>query len=210
MKKIYVFDMDGTLVSSVAFYTKAYLSILDEEGISYEPDYMNELTPLGYNGIAQAFIDMGVSGTLESVIERMDNKLIYEYTHNIKLKPFVREYLHKLKSEGASLYILTGSPHHIADVCLQKNGVYELFEEVWTTDDYGLSKTGTELFFTVAAQIGCEMTDVYYFDDNPIAVMNAQKAGYRVYGVLDVQQETEVEMLKQNCDVFVESFEQLL
>lgn len=209
-KKVYVFDMDGTLVSSVAFYTKAYLSILDEEGIPCELEFMNELTPLGYNRIARTFLDMGVPGTMESVMERMDGKLIYEYTHNIKLKPFVREYLHKLKSEGADLYVLTGSPHHIADACLQKNGVYELFDRIWTTDDYGLAKTGPELFVKVAEQIGCQMTDVHYFDDNPIAVMNARKAGYQVFGVLDVQNETEAKQLKQNCHVFVESFEKLL
>lgn len=210
MEKVYVFDMDGTLISSVTFYTKAYLSILDEDGISYEPDFMNELTPLGYNKIAQAFMNMGVKGSIEEVIDRMDSKLLYEYTYNIKLKPFVREYLQKLKNEGARLYILTGSPHHIADVCLQKNGVYEMFDEVWTTDDYGLTKAGTELFFKVAEQIGCEMTEIHYFDDNPIAVMNARKAGYKVYGVVDVQKEDELELLKQNCDVLVESFEQLL
>ena len=62
----------------------------------------------------------------------------------------------------------------------------------------------------MAEHIGCEMADVNYFDDNTIAVTNASKAGYKVYGVLDIQPEAEVEIVKQNCDVFVENFGQLL
>ena len=120
------------------------------------------------------------------------------------------EYLRKLKAEGAQLYVLTASPHIVTDVCLQRNGVYDLFDEVWSVEDYGLSKSGTELFFKVAERVGCEMSDVHYFDDNTIAVINSHKAGFKVYGVLDIQPENEVEIVRQNCDVFVESFEQLM
>lgn len=210
-KNVYLFDLDGTLVNSMPFYTKGTLSVLDDEGIPYEPELINVLTPLGYTKTAEYYIDnMGVKGTVEEIVARLEKKLVYEYTYNIKLKPFVGEYLRKLKAEGASLYVLTASPHIVTDVCLQKNGVFNLFDEVWSVEDYGLSKSGTELFFKVAERIGCEMADVNYFDDNTIAVTNASRAGYKVYGVLDIQPEAEVEIVKKNCDVFVESFEQLM
>lgn len=211
MKKVYIFDLDGTLVNSMPYYTKGTLSVLDDEGIPYEPELINVLTPLGYTKTAEYYIEkMGVKGTVEEIVERLKKKLVYEYTYNIKLKPFVGEYLRKLKAEGAHLYVLTASPHIVTDVCLQRNGVYDLFDEVWSVEDYGLSKSGTELFFKVAERIGCEMADVNYFDDNTIAVTNAHKAGYKVYGVLDIQPAAEVEIVKQNCDVFVETFEQLM
>ena len=210
-KNVYIFDLDGTLVNSMPYYTRGTLSILDDEGIPYKPDLINVLTPLGYTKTAEYYINnMGVKGTVAEIVARLEKKLVYEYTYNIKLKPFVGEYLRKLKDEGASLYVRTASPHIVTDVCLQKNGVYDLFDEVWSVEDYGLSKSGTELFFKVAEHIGCEMADVNYFDDNTIAVTNASKAGYKVYGVLDIQPEAEVEIVKQNCDVFVENFGQLL
>ena len=211
MKKVYIFDLDGTLVNSMPYYTKGTLSVLDDEGIPYEPELINVLTPLGYTKTAEYYIEkMGVKGTVEEIVERLKKKLVYEYTYNIKLKPFVGEYLRKLKAEGAQLYVLTASPHIVTDVCLQRNGVYDLFDEVWSVEDYGLSKSGTELFFKVAERVGCEMSDVHYFDDNTIAVINSHKAGFKVYGVLDIQPENEVEIVRQNCDVFVESFEQLM
>ena len=211
MKKVYIFDLDGTLVNSMPYYTKGTLSVLDDEGIPYEPELINVLTPLGYTKTAEYYIEkMGVKGTVEEIVERLKKKLVYEYTYNIKLKPFVGEYLRKLKAEGAQLYVLTASPHIVTDVCLQRNGVYDLFDEVWSVEDYGLSKSGTELFFKVAERVGWEMSDVHYFDDNTIAVINSHKAGFKVYGVLDIQPENEVEIVRQNCDVFVESFEQLM
>ena len=50
--KTYLFDFDGTLVDSMPSYTAAMLRILDEEGISYGPDIIKIITPLGLNGTA--------------------------------------------------------------------------------------------------------------------------------------------------------------
>ena len=91
MKKVYIFDLDGTLVNSMPYYTKGTLSVLHDEGIPYEPELINVLTPLGYTKTAEYYIEkMGVKGTVEEIVERLKKKLVYEYTYNIKLKPFAQ------------------------------------------------------------------------------------------------------------------------
>lgn len=211
-RKICVFDLDGTLVDSMPYFTKGILSIADEEGISYGEELIRILTPLGYSKSAEYYRDtLGVKGTVEEIYERIESRLIYEYSNNIVLKPGVGEYLGRLSREGARLFVLTASPHSVTDVCLKRNGVYELFERVWSVEDFGLSKSGTELFYRVASDIGCERGEIHYFDDSLIALENARASGYITYGVYDAQTESELSRMKDELsDVLVMSFLDLL
>ena len=206
-REVYVFDLDGTLVDSMPYFTKGILSIPDEEGIAYGDDLIKILTPLGYTKSAEYYVNvMGIRDSVEHIVERIREKLVFEYSNNILLKEGVGDYLRRLHAAGARLFVLTASPHLVTDVCLQRNGVYELFEQVWSVEDFGLSKSDTRIFFEVARQIGCEVSDVQYFDDSLIAIENAAKAGYHTYGVYDAHTEEEVARLKTLAREFVPTF----
>ncbi len=211
MKRICIFDLDGTLVNSMPRYTAGMYAVLDRRNISYEPDLIKILTPLGYTKSAEYYRDrFGLTETVEELVREMVEILVYEYANNIKLKPGVADYLQRLKKEGAALYVLTASPHLVTDVCLKNNGVFELFDTVWSVEDFGLSKSGTELFYKVAGVIGCETEDVEFFDDNLTALENCTRSGMKSYAVYDGQNEEDVTKMKEIGDVFVASFEDLL
>lgn len=210
MNNICIFDLDGTLVDSMPRYTQGILRILDEEGIPYEPDLIKVLTPLGYTKSAELYVTMGVPGTVETIVKRIENNLVYEYANNIPLKEGVGDYLRKRKSEGARLYVLTASPHIVTDICLQHNGVYDLFDEVWSVEDFGLSKSDVKLFHVVADTIGCSCSDIDFFDDNLTAVTNSKKAGNHVIGVCDRHSVEETAAMKAVVDQYIGSFKELL
>ena len=211
-RPIYVFDLDGTLVDSMPYFTKGILSIADEAGLEYDDSLIKILTPLGYTRGAEYYVNvLGVDDTVENIYERIEARLVYEYSNNITTKPGVKEFLEKIYAEGARMFVLTASPHSVTDVCLKRNGVFDLFEKVWSVDDFGLSKSDTPLFWEVARTIGCEREEIHYFDDSLIALENAKKSGYITYGVYDAQSEEELERMKNELsDVLVMSFEELL
>ena len=209
-RKVYVFDLDGTLVNSMPRYEAGMLSILDEAGIAYGDDLIKIITPLGYTKTAEYYInELGLDDSVASIVSKMENKLVYEYSNNIFLKPGVNEYVRRLHADGARLFVLTASPHIVTDVCLKHNGIYDLFETVWSVEDFGLSKSGTELFCEVARRIGCERDEINYFDDSLIALKNAKKSGYITYAVYDRHEPDEIERMKNEYDIFVGSFEEL-
>ena len=209
-RKVYVFDLDGTLVNSMPRYEAGMLSILDEAGIAYGDDLIKIITPLGYTKTAEYYInELGLDDSVASIVSKMENKLVYEYSNNIFLKQGVNEYVRRLHAEGARLFVLTASPHIVTDVCLKHNGIYDLFETVWSVEDFGLSKSGTELFYEVARRIGCERDEINYFDDSLIALKNAKKSGYITYAVYDRHEPDEIERMKNEYDIFVGSFEEL-
>ena len=210
MSKIYVFDMDGTLIDSMPRFGGAMLSILDEDNIPYGDDMVNFITPLGYVNTAKYYQTIGVKGSVEDIVKRMQEKLVYEYTNNIKLKPFVKEYLEKLKGEGASLSVFTASPHIVTDICLKKNGVFDLFDNVWTVDDIGLPKSETSCFEELARRLNCKVADINFFDDNMIAISTSFKAGCNTYAVYDSQTDEEIQEIKESVGRFVRSFSELM
>ena len=210
MKQVYVFDLDGTLVDSMPYFTTGILSIPDEEGIEYDENLIKILTPLGYTKSAEYYVNvLGMKDSVENIVARIEKKLVYEYSNNIITKPGVRAYLQRLHTEGARLFVLTASPHIVTDVCLQKNGVYDLFEQVWSVEDFRLSKSDTRIFFEVAKSIGCAPQDIHYFDDSLIALENAGLAGLNTYGVYDSHTEEELARMKTLSRHFVRTFEDL-
>ena len=59
----YLFDFDGTLVDSMPTFVSVMLRILDENAISHSDDIVKTITPLGYNGTAEYFIQFGLIRT---------------------------------------------------------------------------------------------------------------------------------------------------
>ncbi len=211
MKPIYVFDLDGTLIDSMPRFAAGNLKILDDAGIAYDDTLVKIITPLGYTKTAEYFIEhFGLSESVESIVARLKEILYTEYAENIMLKPAVREFLEKIKAEGAALYVLTASPHLVTDVCLQHNGVYDLFDTVWSLDDFGLTKSDTRVFCAVAEKLGCKTSDIRFFDDNLIALENGSKAGCQTYGVYDAQTEEEIEEIRPRLQGFIRSFAELM
>ena len=210
MSEIFVFDLDGTLVDSMSYFAAGLLKILDEAGIPYDDGIVETITPLGYVASAELFRSMGVEATVEEMVAQMKENLVYEYSNNIKLKPYVGDFLRQLKMQGARLFVLTASPHVVTDICLKNNGVYDLFEQIWSVDDFGMTKSELELFDAVAQKINCKPQDINYFEDNLTAVTNAALSQYKVYGVLDKQQPEDIEQIKELSDIFVYSYKDLL
>ena len=205
---IYIFDLDGTLVDSMPYFSRGMLSIADDAGIKYTDDLIKILTPLGYVGGAEYYINhLGIEDSVDSICEKVRARLLPEYQHNIPLKAGVKKYLEKLHACGGRLFVLTASPYVMAMASLENNGVSHLFEKIWSVEDFGLTKSDTRLFFKVADTIGCQPHDIHYFDDSLIALKNAKLAGYVTYGVYDAQTEEEVSEMKNSlADTLVMSF----
>lgn len=209
-KTAYLFDLDGTLVDSMGKWAEKMLHILEEEHIDYPADIINRITPLGDIGTAELFSEMGVPGTTKEIIARMNEYAVPQYRYHIFTKPKVSEYLRKLKEEGALLAVLTASPHITTDVCLRHNGIYDLFDKVWTISDLGMVKSQPEIYIDAAERLGVSISDLTFFDDNLIALTAAKKAGAVCVGVWDASSAEYEEEIRTVSDRYIHSFEELL
>ena len=184
--KTYLFDFDGTLVDSMPSYIAAMLRILDDNNIAYNKDIIKTITPLGYAGTANYYVEiLGVPLAEAKIVEQMKQYAYEQYAHRIQAKANVIETLQKLKQNGADLHILTASPHAVLDVCLKRLGIFDLFDNVWSCDDFGTTKADPEIYKMAARRIGKPVAEILFLDDNFNADKTAASAGMKVCGVYD-------------------------
>ncbi len=208
--KAYLFDFDGTLVDSMPSFIRMMKSILDESGIKYADDTVKIITPLGYGGAAEHFISLGMKSTREDLIKEMIKRAHEDYVFRINAKDGVVNALKVLKERGHSLNVLTASPHTMLDPCLKRNGIFELFDNVWSCEDFGTTKSDPEIYRAAAERIGIDVKDLVFLDDNVFADKTAKSAGAYVIGVYDESSADYVDEMKDVCDEYVYSFRELI
>lgn len=210
MIKAYLFDFDGTLVDSMPTYVSAMLRILDENNISYSDDIVKTITPLGLKGTADYYIKMGLRMPEKDIIELMGRYMLDAYFYTIPAKENVISTLKTLKENGAKLNVLTASPHITLDACLKRLGIFDLFDNVWSCDDFSTTKANPEIYVKAAERIGEKIEEILFLDDNLNADLTAKKAGMAVCGVYDFSSIEYTEQIKAATDYYINDFSELL
>ena len=210
MQKHYLFDFDGTLVDSMPTWAGAHIKALTDAGIEVPEGFVQTITPLGNYRASEYTIALGLEISLEDYLKRLSEYLYGEYTTRIVLKPNVKEVLNKLKGEGSHVHVLTASPHLYVDPCLKRLGVYELFEQVWTVDDFGMTKAETAIYTEAARRLGAEIGECVMVDDNFTAIETAQKAGMQTLAVYDASSAVSEPALSRLADRYIHNFKEVL
>ncbi len=207
--KTYIFDFDGTLVDSMPSWADLVKKILDNNHIRYPDDIIRIITPLGNRAMAEYFITLGLNRSPEEILKMMDDFAEKEYRHNIPAKKGVKEKLEELKARGDSLNVLTASPHKLLDPCLKRLKLYDLFDNVWSCDDFATTKANPEIYTKVAQKLNMPINECIFADDNKIALKTAKSAGMKVVGVYDSFSEDDTEEIKLLSDCYITTFGEL-
>lgn len=206
----YIFDFDGTLGDSMPFFTEGMLEILKKHEISCSAEIIKTITPLGYKGTANYFIkEFGLPYTTDELVAAMHEYLYPVYQDKIVLKPGVAEYLNKLRKEGHSLNVLTASPFRMVAAVLKRCGVFDLFEHVWSCEDFNRTKGEPEIYNAAVERAGGKLADSFFFDDNLEAVKTAVSAGIYTIGVYDKASDDYIEEIKRVADKFIFNFNEM-
>jgi len=206
----YLFDFDGTLVDSMPAYISVMLRILDEHKIAYGDDIVKIITPLGYAGTAAYFQKLGVPMEKEEMMRVMNEYAYDEYAYTIQAKPHVIEILGELKKRGADLNVLTASPHRVLDICLKRLGLYDLFNHVWSCDDFNTTKSDPSIYVAAAEKLDKPIESILFLDDNYNADKTAKSAGMAVCGVFDASSADYMDEIKGVTDHYIHDFTELL
>ena len=212
MKKKYIFDLDGTLIDSMTIAWKyILLKFLDERGIDYPSDIIKRVITLGFPGIAAYYKEhFSVTETPEEIVAYFQDGLQELYDNVIPAKPHVEETLRTLKKRGMKLNVLTASPHSFLDPCLKRLGLTELFDNLWTLEDFPTTKADPKIYLLAAERLGVIPEDCVMVDDSIGAIRPSKAAGLTTVGVYDdVSKDCEAEM-RATADTYIYDFKELL
>ncbi|MBQ8881419.1 MAG: HAD family phosphatase [Oscillospiraceae bacterium] len=205
----YIFDFDGTLVDSMQVFSAVMEEIFRENNLPIPDDFVKIITPLGYTGTAKYAISLGLKLTVEEFCARATEKMAPQYHNTIPAKAFVKEKLLQLKEKGHSLNVLTASPHAVLDKCLERVGLYNLFDNVWSCDDFATTKADPQIYVRAAAKLGRRVEECMFVDDNVGAVSTARQAGMVAVGIYDDSSKDLVKELTAAADIYIYDFREL-
>lgn len=221
-----LFDFDGTLVDSMPFWADAMLCVLDDHKIEYPNDIIKIITPLGTEGTIRYYRDLGLDLPAEQIIREINAHAEPKYLYEIPAKKNVSETLVGLSDMGYHLHVLTASPHRWLDPCLKRLGLFDLFDNVWSCDDFGTEKSNPEIYRAVekrlgiigdeisgaAKSVGQKKQSLIFLDDNYNALRAAVASGIAAVGVFDKSSgdETTVNNIRDIAHGYIQDFSELI
>ena len=164
-KRFAIFDMDGTLVDSMAFWQRLGREFLASQNITERVDEVLErIIPMTMIESAALFIqEFGLSRTQEDLAAEMNAIMERHYRSDIPLKPGVPEYLNMLRSNGVKMCVASATPVHLIRACLTRLGVAEYFSFLISCDEAGAGKDrpGVYLLASEKLEAAPQETAVY-------------------------------------------------
>ncbi len=207
-----IFDMDGTIIDSLGIWEKIDYDFLEHKrGIKVPSDYVFQIAPMSFTETAIYTKNrFNLPDSPEELMQEWTEMAIYEYSNNIGLKKGAKEYIEALKSEGKKVVLCTSSPNFLYEPVLKNNGVFHLFDAFSNTCEAGVGKTKPDVFLLAAKKVRKEIENCLVFEDVIDAAICAKSIGMKVCGVYDERSQGHKEEMINLCDMYIDSFTQLL
>ena len=213
MKKLKykIFDLDGTLLDSMAAWRNLGKDYLLQKGIN-PPDNLNEIIAAMSMIESAAYFQKAfkIELSAEEIIKEIKMLIENKYRHEFKLKPYVKEYLQKLKDENSVMCIVTATPLKLAKAALERNEIKKYFSFVISCDEVGLGKNKPDIFLLAANRLNAEPFEIAVYEDADFALITAKEAGFYTIGVYDDYFKNERKDIELISDIYIESFKELL
>ena len=186
-KRFAIFDMDGTLVDSMAYWRNLASEFLESKGIpEISPAVSERIRPMTMTESAALFIEeYGLSGTAESIAAEMNAMMDEHYRRDIPLKPGVAAYLEALHRRGVTMCVASATAEDLMDACLTRMGVAHYFSFLLSCETIGVGKSRPDVYFEAAKQLGAQPEDIAVFEDALYAANTAKQARFYTIALRD-------------------------
>ncbi len=207
MIKSIIFDLDGTLISSMEVWYKADREFLMENGIENPPrEFSERLKQLTIDKSSELFIsEFGLDLTKDYVIRRIEEIVRKEYEERIQLKPHVTDLLDFLDEKGIKYCVATATYKSLATAVLRRCGIADRFAFVLTDEEYPKGKKFPDIFLGACGRFGSEPSETLVVEDSVHSIETAKNAGFPVAAVYDKSAEPDCGRIKSLADYYFNS-----
>ena len=211
-KKLFIFDLDGTLVDTAPDFKNSINYMLNELNES-EVSLKEIRNWVGYGArelIRRTVVDKNIPHD-EQKIEEMLKIFLLHYTHNIDddsvLFNNVRNVLEFLKDNGIKLAVCTNKMERLSNILLEKLNVLHMFDYLVGGDSLSKSKPDPFPLLNICEKLNFEISDSVMIGDS-VTDLNAGKgAGMPV--VLVSYGYTDNKDIYNEADLVINDFSQL-
>ena len=203
--------MDGTLIDSMQpAWDKVILKYLHDRGISYPKNIIIDIVTKGFMGIAKYYVEqLGVEATAQELYDYFMEALEPMYQNEFPSKVGAMEAIQRLKEKGCVVNVISGSPLRFVIPCLKRLELYELFDNVFSLEDFKLTKSDRDLFVKLAEKMQAKPEDCIAIDDSVNAIKTAKSAGFQTVGVYEPMVKNSLDQMCAVADKTIMCFTEL-
>ena len=179
-KRLVIFDMDGTILSSEHLHYLATNEILNGETFSEESLYgvadidLYELTRSSFDGTFEDFINAKNSSLIEKINQTSPEELMFKEFHHL---------FKKIKDNNQNLSLVTASEYIIAHHILEKCDIKKYFDLIITTKEVKNTKPHPEPYELALSKFQMKPKDAIIFEDSQTGIQAALSSGVKTIKV---------------------------
>lgn len=209
--KAVIFDFDGTIADSTYVWEKVDTDFFTKRGMEVPADYVDAISTMSfYNGAVYTKEKYSLSESPEAIMEEWNTHALYEYENNVRLKPYVKDYIYKLYSDGVKIGLATASNPEFYLPVLKREGISECFKAYADGSDNVRNKDFPDLYILCANRLNVEPERCRVYEDVYKGAVSAKKAGMEVFAVYDNHNDNQWNKLIDVTDGYINNFGEIL
>lgn len=201
--------MDGTLVDSIPFHKKAWLSFLRNHKINLDDESFQAQNHGTIEEMMFRFFGPSLSNNqLMTFSEEKERTFREMYRPEIKQVDGLTDYLESIFLQKVRIGLATMGDQNNIDFTLDSLKIRRFFHSTTGGHEIRKGKPDPEIYELALTKIGVKAKDCLAFEDSIGGVKSATSAGIEVVGIATTH--TREELLDFGCIQAVDNFERLL
>jgi len=206
-----IFDVDGTLLDSMAIWQKIEANYLIRQGATPRPGLEEDLRSLSLIEAAKYFqVEYGIKKSIEEIDTEKSGMMEDFYYNEAPLKAGVASVLEALHSRGVKMCVATATDRFLIEPALRRCGILKYFGRIFTCSEEETSKSRPDIFIRAAGFLGTNISETLVVEDALYAIKSAKKAGFPVAAVYDESADDQQDIIKRLADYYYISIDEML
>ena len=203
-----LFDMDGTMVNNNLYHKKAWQEFAKRHGKSVTTEDF-KLKALGKQNsqILPSILDRDLNDNeLEQLVYEKESLYRELYEPHVEAVEGLHDLIMELKTRDIKVAVATMAQEENRKFILKAIGLEHQFDVILDEDDFTNGKPDPEIFITAAKRLGVRPKQCLVFEDTPLGIQAARRAGMKAVGLLTFYTRNELKY----AHLTIENFSKLI
>lgn len=207
-----IFDMDGTLTDSNGVWADAVYGYIDNHCTYKREDipeiFYSEIILGGtYEALTYLRNTMGDKTDFDTMMSIIMSNVAEGYKKKQNIKKGAKEFLKKLKAQGADICVVTATPSELSSHTLKLCGLSEYVDFLISAEDRKTGKEKPYIFLEAAARMNCDIKECVLFEDAIYSIRTGKALGMTVVGIEDYYCKPDTRIkIKEICDFYTDDY----
>ncbi len=203
-----IFDMDGVLVDSNPFHVRKWVELLKESGVAFDPEELPHRV-LGHRNDTALRFYFGPHLRPEEAArlsEQLEEKFRAAFAPHARPLAGLETLLRECRRAGVPLAVASSAMRKNVEFVVEALGFGEVFRCLVSGDEVVRSKPEPEIYLLTAKKLGVRPEACVAFEDSPVGLQSARRAGMKCVGIASTFPQRELE---PQADLVLRSLEEV-